>query len=200
MHPGENVGEKGNIHGVSSGAIENDPSGQHRGDEQHHVADDGEFFGVFGQTDIEALAEGGKVPTRQGAAASAQVNIELGSEDAFEFALQFLEVLLRLGDGVVVFLDGLVEGALLRLFQATPAGAVAAIATGPAAGAGPVTIAAATAVTAGRGAAVTALSLISFSLFPPLPPSPLRCSAVMIKNNNYLHIVFALHYFDSVIV
>ncbi|WP_239424694.1 hypothetical protein [Pseudomonas aeruginosa] len=48
------------------------------------------------------------------------MNIELGSEDAFELALQFLEVLLRLGDGVVVFLDGLVEGALLRLFQASP--------------------------------------------------------------------------------
>ncbi|WP_162963722.1 hypothetical protein, partial [Pseudomonas aeruginosa] len=58
------------------------------------------------------------------------MNIELGSEDAFELALQFLEVLLRLGDGVVVFLDGLVEGAVLRLFQASPAGAVAAIATG----------------------------------------------------------------------
>ncbi|WP_205582473.1 hypothetical protein, partial [Pseudomonas aeruginosa] len=70
------------------------------------------------------------------------MNIELGSEDAFELALQFLEVLLRLGDGVVVFLDGLVEGAVLRLFQASPAGAVAAIATGPAAGAGPVAIAA----------------------------------------------------------
>ncbi|WP_175648554.1 hypothetical protein [Pseudomonas aeruginosa] len=59
------------------------------------------------------------------------MNIELGSEDAFELALQFLEVLLRLGDGVVVFLDGLVEGALLRLFQASPAGAVAAIAVPP---------------------------------------------------------------------
>ena len=113
-------------------------------------------MGVLGEADVVALAEGGKVPTRQGAAAGAQVNIELGSEDAFELALQFLEVLLRLGDGVVVFLDGLVEGALLRLFQASPAGAVAAIATGPAAGAGPVAIAAATAVTAGRGAAVTA--------------------------------------------
>ncbi|WP_254668467.1 hypothetical protein, partial [Pseudomonas aeruginosa] len=65
----------------------------------HHVADDGEFLGVLGEADVVALAEGGKVQTRQGAAAGAQVNIELGSEDAFELALQFLEVLLRLGDG-----------------------------------------------------------------------------------------------------
>ncbi|MGU1357013.1 hypothetical protein ACSEQ9_32705 [Pseudomonas aeruginosa] len=84
---------------------------------------------------------------------------------------------MRLGDGVVVFLDGLVEGALLRLFQATPAGAVAAI--GPAAGAGPVAIAAATAVTAGRGAAVTANMALTGVVTATAPTAAATTGAVI---------------------
>lgn len=86
---------------------------------------------------------------------------------------------MRLGDGVVVFLDGLVEGALLRLFQAAPAGAVAAIATGPAAGAGPVAIAAATAVTAGRGAAVTANMALTGVVTATAPTAAATTGAVV---------------------
>ena len=71
---------------------------------QHHVADDAEFFGVFGQTDVEARWPRA-VKSQQGAAASAQVNIELGS-DAFELPLQFWKSFCALGNGVVVYILG----------------------------------------------------------------------------------------------